>query len=130
MSLDPTDQENFKTALKELVETHKSLKKINAEAKEMRNRLKDLKAVVLGFMQVTSLDVCQISHQGREGEISVRTSKRTQGLKKEAAITQIQKYLAEETTIDQAEERATQIWDAVQNTRAVETHKDISVKKF
>ena len=130
MSLDPTDQENFKTALKELVETHKSLKKINAEAKEMRNRLKDLKAVVLGFMQVTSLDVCQISHQGREGEISVRTSKRTQGLKKEAAITQIQKYLAEETTIDQAEERVTQIWDAVQNTRAVETHKDISVKKF
>lgn len=130
MSLDPTDQENFKTALKELVETHKSLKKINAEAKEMRNRLKDLKAVVLGFMQVTSLDVCQISHQGREGEISVRTSKRTQGLKKEAAITQIQKYLAEETTVDQAEERATQIWDAVQNTRAVETHKDISVKKF
>lgn len=128
--MDSTDQDNFKTALKELVETHKSLKKINAEAKEARDRLKSLKMVVLGFMQVTSLDVCHISHQGKEGEIAVRTSKRTKTLKKEDAITQIQKYLTEETTVDQAEERASEIWDAVQNTRAVETHKDISVKKF
>jgi hypothetical protein len=125
-----TDQEDFKIALKELVETHKSLKKINAEAKEARDRLKNLKVAVLGFMQVTSLDVCHISHQGKEGEIAVRTSKRTKTLKKEDAITQIQKYLTEETSVDQAEERASEIWDAVQNTRAVETHKDISVKKF
>tara|TARA_Y100001937_G_C7136176_1_gene340168 strand:+ start:1368 stop:1799 length:432 start_codon:yes stop_codon:yes gene_type:complete len=130
MSLSQNDQETFKSALKELVETHKNLKTLNAEAKELRNRLKSLKTVVMGFMQVTALDVCHVSHGGREGEISINTRKRTTTLDKEAAISEIQKYLTNETAVDKAEDRATEIWNAMQQTRTVQTHKDLSVKKF
>lgn len=129
-TLDEDEKQQFKSAIKNLVETHQELKLHNTRTKEIRQRLNSLKTVVLGFMESTSLDVCNVSHNGKSGEISVRTSKRTKSLKKEDAINQIEKYLSEQTDIDQTDERASLIWTAIQNTRAVTEHKDISVKKF
>lgn len=128
--MDDDEKQQFKQAIKNLVETHQMLKAHNAQAKEMREKLKALKAVVLGFMEATSLDVCNVSHNGKSGEISVRTSKRMKTLKKEDAIGQIEKYLSEQTDVEQTDERATTLWAAIQGTRAVTEHKDVSVKKF
>lgn len=128
--MDDDDKQQFKQAIKNLVEVHQALKIHNAQGKEMRNNLKALKAVVLGFMEATSLDVCNVSHNGKNGEISVRTSKRKKTLKKEDAISQIEKYLSEQTDIEQADEKANTLWTVIQDTRAVTEHKDISVKKF
>ena len=74
-TMNDEDKHQFKQAIKNLVETHQTLKTHNAQAKEMREKLKALKAVVLGFMEATSLDVCNVSHNGKNGEIAVRTSK-------------------------------------------------------
>jgi len=128
--MDDEEKQQFKQAIKNLVETHQTLKSHNAQAKEMRKNLKALKAVVLGFMEATSLDVCNVSHNGKSGEISVRTSKRMKTLKKDDAISQIEKYLAEQTNVEQTDERANTLWEAIQGTRAVTEHKDVSVKKF
>lgn len=129
-TLNEEDKQNFKVAIKHLVETHQALKLHNARGKELRTRLKDLKTAVLGYMEMTELDVCNVSHNGKNGEISVRTSKRMKTLKKEDAIDQIEKYLSENTDIDHTDERANRIWTAMQNTRAVTEHRDLSVKKF
>ena len=128
--MDDEDKQQFKQAIKNLGETHQTLKAHNAQAKEMRENLKALKAVVLGFMEATSLEVGNVSHNGKSGEISVRTSKRMKTLKKEAAIGQIERYLSEQTDVEQTDEKANTLWAAIQGTRAVTEHKDVSVKKF
>ena len=128
--MDDEDKQQFKQAIKNLVETHQALKAHNTQGKEMRQKLKALKAVVLGFMEATSLDVCNVSHNGKSGEISVRTSKRMKTLKKEDAIGQIEKYLSDQTDVEQTDERANTLWAAIQATRVVTEHKDVSVKKF
>ena len=81
-------------------------------------------------MEAISLDVCNVSHEGKSGEISVRTSKRMKTLKKEDAISQIGKYLSEETDVDEIDDRACHIWSAIQSTRAVSEHRDLSVRKL
>ncbi len=128
--MDGDDKQQFKQAIKNLVETHQMLKAHNAQGKEIRDKHKALKAVVLGFMEATSLDVCNVSHNGKSGEISVRTSKRMKTLKKEDAISQIQKYLSDQTDVEQTDEKANTLWTAIQSTRAVTEHKDVSVKKL
>lgn len=128
--MDEVDQQQFKQAIKNLVETHQTLKAHNAQGKAIRDKHKALKAVVLGFMEATSLDVCNVSHEGKSGEISIRTSKRMKTLKKEDAISQIEKYLSEQTDIEQTDEKANTLWTAIQSTRAVTEHKDVSVKKL
>ena len=128
--MDEEEKQQFKTAIKNLVEIHQRLKAHNLQAKEMREQLKALKAVVLGYMESTSLDVCNVSHNGKSGEISVRTSKRKKTLRKEDAISQIEKYLAEQTDVEHTDEKANTLWTAIQSTRAVTEHKDVSLKKF
>lgn len=128
--MDEEDKTQFKSAIKNLVETHQQLKAHTAQARELRDRLKSLKAVVLGYMEAISLDVCNVSHNGKSGEVSIRTSKRRQSLKKEDAVSQIEKYLSEQTGVDQTDEKANLLWTAIQNTRTVTEHKDLSVKKF
>jgi hypothetical protein len=51
-------------------------------------------------------------------------------LKKDDAISQIEKYLSEQTDVEQTDERANTLWVAIQGTRAVTEHKDVSVKRF
>jgi|EP00966_Prymnesium_polylepis_P004600 hypothetical protein len=128
--MDGDDKQQFKQAIKNLVETHQMLKEHNAQGKEIRDKHKALKAVVLGFMEATSLDVCNVSHNGKNGEISVRTSKRMKTLKKEDAISQIEKYLSDQTDVEQTDEKANTLWTAIQSTRVVTEHKDVSVKKL
>ena len=128
--MDSSDSEQFRAAVKNLVETHQALKKHNAVAKEMRDNLKALKAVVMAFMESAELEICDVNHNGREGQLAVRTSKRTKTLKKDGAIAQIEKYLEEETNVDQAGERASLIWDALQNAREQSEVRDLSVRKL
>lgn len=124
------DKDQFKRAIKSLVETHQALKNHNIQGKELKEKLKDLKNIVLGYMEYASLDACNVTHNGKNGEVCVRTSKRTKSLKKEDAISQIEKYFAEQINVDQADERASLLWNAIQNTRSVTEHKAVSVKKL
>lgn len=128
--MDNEDQEQFRKTIRNLVETHQELKLHNLRAKQLREQLKSLKAVVLNFMESTELEVCNVSHNGKNGEVFVRKSKRTKSLQKEDAINQIEKYLSEEIKVDEADERAASLWTAIQNTRKVTEHKDVSVKKL
>lgn len=128
--LNEHEKEQFKCAIKTLVETHQALKLHNANGKQLRERLKSLKSAVLGFMESSSLEVCNVNHNGKTGEISIRTSKRIKTLKKDEAISKIEAYLSSETNVDQVIERAGLIWDAMQESRPVTEHKDISVKKL
>lgn len=125
-----SDSEQFRAAVKNLVETHQALKKHNAVAKEMRENLKALKSVVMAFMESAELEICNVNHNGKDGELAVRTSKRIKTLKKDGAISQIEKYLAEETNVDQAGERASLIWEALQSGREQSEVKNLSVRKF
>jgi hypothetical protein len=129
-SLNVEEKEQFKTAIKHLVQVHQDLKVHNSKGKEMREQLKSLKTVVLAFMETSSLDVCNVNHNGKSGEVAVRTSKRKKSLSNEDAIHQIEKYLSDETNIDQTSARANLIWKAVQEARPVNEVKDISLKKF
>ena len=100
------------------------------QAKEKRSSLQALKAVVIAFMEGADLDVCNVNHNGKSGELALRTSKRKKGVRKEDAIAQIEKYLQQEMQVDEAAQRATLIWDGIQEGRATSEVRDLSVRKF
>ena len=108
-----SEREQFKVAVKRLVELHQELKELGRQAKEKRSSLQALKAVVIAFMEGADLDVCNVNHNGKSGELALRTSKRKKGVRKEDAIAQIEKYLQQEMQVDEAAQRATLIWDCL-----------------
>ena len=125
-----TDKEQFRQAIRNLVDVHHALKEHNARGKEMRAQLNALKTVVLAFMETAALDVCNVNHNGKTGELAVRTSKRTKAVDKETAIEQIERYLAEETQLDHAPARAGLIWDCIQKARVTTEVKNLTVRKM
>tara|TARA_B100001741_G_C16544953_1_gene596191 strand:- start:2047 stop:2445 length:399 start_codon:yes stop_codon:yes gene_type:complete len=125
-----SEREQFKVAVKRLVELHQELKELGRQAKEKRSSLQALKAVVIAFMEGADLDVCNVNHNGKSGELALRTSKRKKGVRKEDAIAQIEKYLQQEMQVDEAAQRATLIWDGIQEGRATSEVRDLSVRKF
>ena len=125
-----SEREQFKVAVKRLVELHQELKELGRQAKEKRSSLQALKAVVIAFMEGADLDVCNVNHNGKSGELALRTSKRKKGVRKEDAIAQIEKYLQQEMQVDEAAQRATLIWDGIQEGRSTSEVRDLSVRKF
>ena len=125
-----SEREQFKVAVKRLVELHQEFKELGRQAKEKRSSLQALKAVVIAFMEGADLDVCNVNHNGKSGELALRTSKRKKGVRKEDAIAQIEKYLQQEMQVDEAAQRATLIWDGIQEGRATSEVRDLSVRKF
>ena len=129
-ALGVTEQEQFRHAIKTLVETNNELREHNAIGKDLRARLKALKNVVIRFMESAMLDVCSVNHDGKNGELVIKTSKRSKTLTKDAAVRQIQEYLSQETDVDQASERAELIWDHMQSARVVTESRNLSMRKF
>ena len=127
---DSGDRQQFREAVKRLLEHHQAIKQKNAELKQLRAEMNELKTIVMAFMQDASLDECNVSHQGRDGTLAVRTSKRTKALKKDDAIECIQKYLSDKMGIDDDSANASLIWDAMQSTRTVSTVDTLAVRKF
>lgn len=125
-----SDTEQFKRAVKTLVEVHQALKEHTRQGKAMREQLASLKAVVIAFMEHSSLDVCNVSHNGKSGEIALRTSKRKKGLQKETAIHQIEQYLSSVSGIEDASRKAEVIWDGIQAARVSVEVRDLSVRKL
>eukprot|EP00965_Chrysotila_dentata_P056757 1883571-Pleurochrysis_carterae.AAC.2 len=125
-----SDTEQFKRAVKTLVEVHQELKEHTKQGKALREQLASLKVVVIAFMENSALDVCNVSHNGKSGEIALRTSKRKKGLQKESAIQHIEQYLCSVSGIDDASHTAEAIWDGLQAARASFEVRDVSVRKL
>jgi hypothetical protein len=125
---DGADRQQFRDAVKRLLEQHQAIKQKNTELKQLRAEMNELKTIVMAFMQDASLDECNVSHNGHSNTLAVRTSKRTTALKKDNAIECIQKYLSEKMGIDDSA-NAPLIWEAMQSTRTVSTTDSLAVRK-
>lgn len=126
------EHEQFRRAVRRLVEVHLALKEHNLKGKQLREVLSSLKNVVIRYMENASLDICNVTHDGRSGELALRTSKRRKGVSREQAIQQIVQYLTEETSTaaDEATVRASSIWECIQQGRSVSEVSELSVRKF
>ena len=126
---DGADRQQFRDAVKRLLEYHQTIKVKNAELKQLRVEMNEMKTIVMAFMQDASLDECNVSHNGHSGTLALRTSKRTTALKKDEAIECIEKYLSEKMGIEDSANAAL-IWQAMQSTRTISTTDNLALRKF
>lgn len=125
----PKDQ--FKEAVKNFLAAHAALKELNRQAKEQRERMNSLKALIISFMEDSSLEVCKVSHGEKTGELALRNSKRTRALKKDDAIVQIERFLTQSCNlVDGASEHAERLWEGMQSSRESMEVRELSVRKF
>jgi 2-keto-4-pentenoate hydratase/2-oxohepta-3-ene-1,7-dioic acid hydratase in catechol pathway len=122
-------KEDLGRAIQRFVELHSSLKEHNAQGRIIRQGMSELKTVIITMMEQLQLDVCNVKKGDQEGELALRTAKRTKSLKKEEALGEIVKYFSEHCG-DDASTRAEQLWQGMQNTRESTEVRDLSVRKF
>lgn len=125
-------QTDFPKVIKKYLACHAKLRMVNKEAKEIRAQMNDLKAIIISFMEGSSLEVCKVSHADKSGELALRNAKRTRALKKEDAINHIEQFLSGECGIDEnsSSERAAKLWEGMQATRESTEIVDLSVRKM
>lgn len=125
-----SDREQFKLAVKRLVEVHQELKELSRQAKEKRASMNALKTVVIAFMESAKLDMCNVNHNGKSGELALRMAKRTKAVNKVDAIAKIERYLSQEMDVAEADKRAAMIWDDIQAGRVTSEVRDLSLRKL
>lgn len=124
-------KEQFKEAVKNFLVAHSTLKEINKQAKEQRDKMNALKTLIISFMEHSSLEVCKVNHGDKTGELALRNSKRTRALKKEEALVEIEKFLTQSCNLNEgATEHAEKLWEGMQSSRESLEVRDLSVRKL
>lgn len=126
MSDPPCD--DFAAIVKEYLQNHTRLKGIRKESKALRERMAQLKAGIISYMEQKELDVCRINQNGESGQLAVRICKSTRAVKNNAAIQEIATWLDDNHISfpnGTSSTKADELWSRVQATRESTTKKDI-----
>lgn len=115
------DKERLVLAVKTWFANNATMKEKRAELKELRDSQGQLESVLMAIMEQSGLDVCRVKNGEKMGEITKATRKRTRAVKAEDAIAVLAQIIPE--TQD-----ASQVWQAIQNSRETTEVSVISVR--
>ena len=86
------DAEEFKNAVTAYVELHEEITRASKQMRELKQKKDAVGEIILNWMKNNSIDECEMP----EGKLVRKTSKRTEGLKKEMVMEELKKLTGDE----------------------------------
>lgn len=124
--MEPCD--DFAAVVKEYLQCNTKLKELRKQTKAVRERMQSLKTGIINYMETKELDVCRINQNGESGQLAVRVSKSTRGIKRNSAVNEIASWLDEHRIAfdnGTSSTKAEEVWARVQSSRETTEKKDV-----
>lgn len=83
---------DFKDAVKAYIDLHDEISKASKQMRELKKQKDAVGEVILRWMRDNSVDECELP----DGKLVRKTSKRTEGLKKEMVLEELKKIIGDE----------------------------------
>lgn len=130
MSDSAPECDDFAKVVGGFVENMAKIKALQRELKEVRQKQQELQKIIIGYMENKSLDICRINKDGESGQLAVRKSKSTKGVKRDSAVAEIAVFFEENSVEFQqgnVSTKADELWGRVQQTREVQQKKSLAL---
>lgn len=86
------DSDEFKDAVKAYIELHDEITRSTKQLRELKQQKDSVGEIILRWMRSNNVDECELP----DGKLMRKTSKRTEGLKKEMVLQELKKLTGDE----------------------------------